>query len=63
MVCLVDRLSFFIGPSHGGDRKAFDVMTLTLPLGTIGSIVYLLSATPFEGNPDTKHKLWNMASA
>jgi hypothetical protein len=50
-------------PGHGGHRKAFDVMTLTLPLGTIGSIVYLLSATPFQGNPDTKHKLCNMASA
>ena len=44
-------------PSHGGDRKAFEVMTSTLPKGTIGSVASLLAATPYQGNPDRNHKL------
>jgi hypothetical protein len=28
-------------PSHGGDRKIFEVMTSTLPKGTLGSVASL----------------------
>ena len=38
--------------SHGGDRKTFEVMTSTLPIGTIGSVASLLAATLYQGNPD-----------
>ena len=48
-------------PSHSGDRKIFEVMTSTLPKGTLGSVVAsLLAATLYQGNPDKKHKLWNI---
>ena len=30
-------------PSHGGDRNTIDVMTLTLPSVTLGSVVSLLT--------------------
>jgi hypothetical protein len=50
-------------PSHGGDRKIFEVMTSTLPKGTIGSLASLLAATLYQGNPDRKHKLWNIISS
>ena len=30
-------------PSHGGDRKIFEVMTSTLPKGTLGSVASLLA--------------------
>ena len=36
-------------PSHGGDRKIFEVMTSTLPKGTLGSVASLLAATPYQG--------------
>jgi hypothetical protein len=29
--------------SHGGDRKTFEVMTSTLPIGTIGSVASLVT--------------------
>jgi hypothetical protein len=32
-------------PSHGGDHNIFEVMTSTLPKGTLGSVVSLLAAT------------------
>jgi hypothetical protein len=32
-------------PSHGGDRTIFEVMTSTLPQGTLGSVASLLAAT------------------
>ena len=38
-------------PSHGADRKIFEVMTSTLPTGTLGSVVSLLAATLYQGNP------------
>ena len=44
-------------PSHGGDRKIFEVMTSTLPKGTLAS---QLAATLYQGNPDRNHKLWNI---
>jgi hypothetical protein len=50
-------------PSHGGDRKLFEVMTLTLPKGTIGSVASLLAATLYQRNPDKNQKLWNIVSS
>jgi hypothetical protein len=38
-------------PSHGGDRKIFEVMISTLPKGILGSVASLLAATPYQGNP------------
>jgi hypothetical protein len=40
-------------PSHDGDRKIFEVMTSTLPKGTLGSVASLLAATLYQGNPDS----------
>ena len=45
-------------PSHGGDRNIFEVMTSTLPKGTISSVVSLLAATLYQGIPDRNRKLW-----
>jgi hypothetical protein len=39
-------------PSHGGDRKLFEVMTSTLPKGTLGSVASLFAATLYQGHPD-----------
>ena len=50
-------------PSHGGNCKIFEVMTSTLPKGTLGSVASLLVATLYQGNPDRNHKLWNSISA
>ena len=47
-------------PSHGGSRKIFEVMTSTLPNGTLASVASLLAATLYQGNPDMNHKLWNI---
>jgi hypothetical protein len=49
-------------PSHGGDHKIFEMMTSTLPKGTLGSVASLLAATLYQGNPDRSHKLWNIVS-
>jgi hypothetical protein len=38
-------------------------MTSTLPKGTLGSVASLLAGTPYQGNPDRNHKLWNIVSA
>ena len=55
---------FYSGqPSHGGDRTIFEVMTPTLPKGTLGSVASLLAATLYQGNPDRNHKLWNIESS
>ena len=50
-------------PSHSGDRKIFQVMTSTLPKGTLGSVASLLAATLYQRNPDRNHKLWNIVSS
>jgi hypothetical protein len=50
-------------PSHGGDRKILEVMTSTVPKGTLGSVAALLAATLYQGNPDRNHKLWNIVSS
>jgi hypothetical protein len=34
--------------SHGGDRKIFEVMTSTLPKGTLGSVASLLASTLYQ---------------
>jgi hypothetical protein len=36
-------------PSHGGDPNIFEVMTSTLPKGTLGSVATLLAATLYQG--------------
>jgi hypothetical protein len=50
-------------PSHGGDRKIFEVMISTLPKGTLVSEASLLAATLYQGNPERNHKLWNIISS
>ena len=40
-------------PRDGGDRKIFEVMTSTLPKGTLGSVASLL---PFQVNISRKRK-------
>jgi hypothetical protein len=47
-------------PSHGGDRKTFEVITSTLLIRTTGSVASLLAATLYQGRPDRNHKLWNI---
>jgi hypothetical protein len=49
-------------PSHSSDRKTFEVMTSTLPKGTLGSVASLLAATLYQGNPDRNHKPWIIVS-
>jgi hypothetical protein len=41
----------------------FEVMTSTLPKETLGSVVSLLAATLYQGNPDRNHKLWDIVSS
>jgi hypothetical protein len=41
----------------------FEVMTSTLPKGTIGSVASLLAITLYQGNTDRNHKLWNIVSS
>jgi hypothetical protein len=50
-------------PSHGGDRTFFEVMTSTLPKGTLGSVASLLAATLYQRNPDRNHKLRNIVAS
>jgi hypothetical protein len=50
-------------PSHGGNCKIFEVMTSTLPKGTLGSVASLLATNFYHGNPDRNHKLWNIVSS
>jgi hypothetical protein len=38
----------------------FEVMTSTLPKGTLGSVASLLAATLYQGKPDRNHKLLNI---
>jgi len=42
--------------------KCFEVMTSTLPRGTLGSVASLLAATLYQENPDRNNKLWNIVS-
>jgi hypothetical protein len=37
-------------PSHGGDSKIFEVMSSTLPKGTLGSVASLLTAILYNNN-------------
>ena len=50
-------------PSHGGDRNIFEVMTSTLPKGTLGSVASLLAAILYQEHTDRNHKLWNIVSS
>jgi hypothetical protein len=47
-------------PSHGGDRKFFEVMTSTFPKRTLGAVASLLAETRYKGIRDRNHKLWNI---
>jgi hypothetical protein len=49
-------------PCHGGDRKTFEIMTSTLPIGSLGLVASMIAATLYQGNPDRNHKLWNIGS-
>jgi hypothetical protein len=49
-------------PSHGGDRKMFEVMTSTAPIGILGSVASLLVGTLYQGNLEKNHKLYNIVS-
>jgi hypothetical protein len=51
-----------VQPSHGGDRKTFEVITSTKLRGILVSVASLLAATLYQGNPDRNHKLWNIVS-
>ena len=54
---------FHIGqPSHGGDRKTFEVVSSTELRGVLDSVASLLAATLYQGNPDRNHKLYNIVS-
>jgi hypothetical protein len=35
-------------------------MTSTLPKGTLGAVASLLTTSLYQGNPDRKHKFWNI---
>jgi hypothetical protein len=52
-------------PSHGGNRKTFEVTTSTYQFNQdepFGSVASLLAATLYQRNPDMNHKLWNIVS-
>ena len=49
-------------PSHGGDRKTFEVVSSTELRGPLGSVASLLAATLYQGNPNSNHKLYNIVS-
>ena len=51
-----------VQPSHGCDRKTFEVITSTKLRGILVSVASLLAATLYQGNPDRNHKLWNIVS-
>jgi hypothetical protein len=59
----VTQIFHNVQPSHGGDRKIFEVMTSNLPKWTLGSVASFLAATLYQGNPDRNHKLWNIVSS
>jgi hypothetical protein len=41
----------------------FEVMTSTLPKGTLGFVASLLAATLYHGNSDRNHRFWNIVSS
>jgi len=47
-------------PSHGADRKTFEVMNSAQPLRTLGSVASMLAATLYQGHHDRNHKHWNI---
>ena len=49
-------------PNLGGDDNIIEVMTVTLPKATLGSVASLLAATLYQGNPGRNHKLWKIGS-
>jgi hypothetical protein len=75
-VCFVDRClsfrPFFVGHCvfcftdsdypFGVFKQTFEVMTSTLPIGTLGLVASLLAATLYQRNPDRNHMFWNILS-
>jgi hypothetical protein len=55
LLSFVTQIFHNVQPSHGGDRKIFEVMTSTLPKGILGSVASLLAATLYQGNPERSH--------
>ena len=45
-------------PGHGDDRKIFEVMITTWPLGTLGLLYPFLAKSLYQVNHDMNHKLW-----
>jgi hypothetical protein len=39
---------------------AYDKRFLVVPIGTLGSVAFLLAATLYQGYPDRNHKLWDI---
>jgi len=60
VICDTD---IFHNGQPSGDRKIFEVMTSTLPKGSLGSVASLLRATLYQENLDKNHKLWNIVSS
>jgi hypothetical protein len=61
-VVICEKIFHNSQPSHGGDGKMLEVVTSTLPKGTVGSVASLLAATLYQINPDRNHNLWNIVS-
>jgi hypothetical protein len=49
-VVIVTQIFHSCQPSHGGDRHIFEVMTPSLPNGTIVSIASVLAASSIKDN-------------
>ena len=49
-------------PSHDGDHKTFEVMTLIYPQETLIVEASLLAANIYQWNRDRNHKLWTIVS-
>jgi hypothetical protein len=45
-------------PGHGDDRKIFEVMITTWPLGTLSLLYPILANSLYQVNHDMNHNLW-----
>ena len=64
VICDTNKIFHNGQPSHGGNCKTFDVMTSTLPIGTLAGLgsAAFLTLYQYQGNPNRNHKLWNIIS-
>ena len=62
-VLISDRYSITVNQVMVATVKFFEVMTSTLPKGTLGSVISLLVATLYQEYPDWNNKLWNIVSS